>query len=304
MPKTRADITDVRATDSGYSITVAANNTVLGSFVDLSKLDTTAYMRNPVVLWSHAMYDPPIGRTTALRRDYNGVIDVDFEFIPGDERSQKFKNLWDRGFLRAASISWRTADNGQDELLEWSLVSIPADRDAVRFLIECEDDEPAAAAGTTEAEMDEEQVREMIATALEEQTASLTAQIAALLESQREQEPVVERTAPTGTDENAIRAAAAARVGLLQRAGPLLGQVDTTTLTDREVLLAAIGDDLPDAAQRSTDYLHATLDNIIARRNAAAEQKTAETSATPMFSARAGAYSNGAMIRQMAREDK
>ena len=52
------------------------------------------------------------------------------------------KNAWDSGFLRAASISWLplervpNEDGGwqdtRSELLEWSIVSVPADPDALR----------------------------------------------------------------------------------------------------------------------------------------------------------------------------
>ena len=52
------------------------------------------------------------------------------------------RNAWDQGFLRAASISWlplesRPTDGGRlrdtrSELLEWSIVAVPADPDALR----------------------------------------------------------------------------------------------------------------------------------------------------------------------------
>ncbi|MCH8858941.1 MAG: hypothetical protein IID54_05090 [Proteobacteria bacterium] len=52
------------------------------------------------------------------------------------------KNAWDQGFLRAASISWIPLESipaqgggwqdARSELLEWSIVSLPADPDALR----------------------------------------------------------------------------------------------------------------------------------------------------------------------------
>ena len=55
---------------------------------------------------------------------------------------QRVKNAWDKGFLRAASVSWVPVESASDEsgrrrdvtseLVEWSLVPVPADPDALR----------------------------------------------------------------------------------------------------------------------------------------------------------------------------
>ena len=67
---------------------------------------------------------------------------AEFEFLDDDPFAQRIRNAWDKGFLQAASISWmplesRPAASGslrdiRSELLEWSIVSVPADPDALR----------------------------------------------------------------------------------------------------------------------------------------------------------------------------
>ena len=84
----------------------------------------------------------PIGRTRELRRDGSGRLVADFEFLGEDAFAQRVKNAWDKGFLRAASISWLPIEGEPSEggrwrdtrsdLLEWSIVAVPADPDALR----------------------------------------------------------------------------------------------------------------------------------------------------------------------------
>lgn len=110
------------------------------------------YLKNPVVMWLHDYYGRtpaagiPIGQTKALEKapDGQGII-AEFEFLPGDEFAQRVKNAWDQGFIRTASIGFipREAEEnefgGQDfrkwELLEWSLVPIPANQEALRLAV-------------------------------------------------------------------------------------------------------------------------------------------------------------------------
>ena len=118
--------------------------------VDPEGMDVTNYLRNPVVLWAHdyAGRTPsaglPIGRTLRLDRSASG-IDAEFEFLPDDPFARRVENAWDRGFLRAASIGWESLEaeplgrgrgvrHRRTELLEWSLVPVPADPGASREL--------------------------------------------------------------------------------------------------------------------------------------------------------------------------
>lgn len=131
------------------SVTIAANDRARSApDLDLNGLRFDNYRRNPVVMWAHDSVGRspsgglPIGRTLAISRAPNGAIIAEFEFLENDAFAQRIRNAWDKGFLRAASISWlplesRPANNGRlrdvrSELLEWSIVSIPADPDALR----------------------------------------------------------------------------------------------------------------------------------------------------------------------------
>ncbi len=132
-----------------YRITIAASEKVRQPpELDFKGLSTDNYLRNPVVMWAHDAIGRspsgglPIGRTLSLAKTGAGEVIADFEFLSDDPFAQRVKNAWDKGFLQAASVSWLpletapTSDGGwrdtRSELLEWSIVSVPADPDALR----------------------------------------------------------------------------------------------------------------------------------------------------------------------------
>ena len=131
------------------SVVIAANERArTAPEIDLAGLRFENYRRNPVVMWAHDSTGRspsgglPIGRTLSISRADDGGIVAEFEFLEDDPFAQRIRNAWDRGFLQAASISWlpvetRPAEGGgirdiRAELLEWSIVSVPADPDALR----------------------------------------------------------------------------------------------------------------------------------------------------------------------------
>ena len=133
---------------SGYRATIFVNERARqGPDLSLDGLEVTNYMRNPVVLWAHDMKGQtesgglPIGRTNRMTND-GGKLEVDFEFLEGDPFADRVRNAWDKGFLNAASVSWLPLESEETEtgnqrdirsdLLEWSIVSVPSDPDAVR----------------------------------------------------------------------------------------------------------------------------------------------------------------------------
>ena len=144
------DIVERRALEGNfYRVTIAANERVRQPpELDFGGLSTEGYLRNPVVMWAHDISGRsesgglPIGRTRELTRDGAGRLVADFEFLSEDAFAQRVKNAWDKGFLRAASISWMPVEDGPSEggqwrdtksdLLEWSIVAVPADPDALR----------------------------------------------------------------------------------------------------------------------------------------------------------------------------
>ena len=131
-----------------YSVTIFANELSRdGMSVDLDGMDFSNYEKNPVVLYAHDHMGRtdsgglPIGQTVRLARTSGGHIRADFEFLSGDAFAERVRNAWEQGFLRGASIGWRpleTRPSGRgmravrSELLEWSIVAVPADPDALR----------------------------------------------------------------------------------------------------------------------------------------------------------------------------
>ena len=132
-----------------YRVTIAANEEARQPpTLDFDGLSLDNYMLNPVVMWAHDVSGRspsgglPIGRTLELAKTDTGGLMAEFEFLSDDPFARRVKNAWDKGFLRAASISWlpiETAparDGGyrdiRSDLLEWSIVPVPSDPDALR----------------------------------------------------------------------------------------------------------------------------------------------------------------------------
>ena len=144
------DIVEQRALDGDlYRVTIAANEKVRQPpELDFVGLSTENYSRNPVVMWAHDSVGRspsgglPIGRTLDLKKTPKGEIVAEFEFLSDDPFSRRVKNAWDKGFLQAASISWLPLESEpvqgggwrdtRSDLLEWSIVSVPADPEALR----------------------------------------------------------------------------------------------------------------------------------------------------------------------------
>ena len=133
-----------------YSTTIFANELSRdGLSVDIDGMDFSNYQKNPVVLFAHDYSGRtessglPIGRTLRLDRTVDGHIRAEFEFLSGDTFADRVRNAWNRGFLRGASIGWRAIEARpsrlgkgvrivKSELIEWSIVAVPADPDALR----------------------------------------------------------------------------------------------------------------------------------------------------------------------------
>ena len=106
-----------------------------------------AYQNNPVVQWGHNYRDPwaTVGKTTGLEITDRGIV-ADFELRPAANEADPqniVRLLWEGGWVRTASVGFNpiaheeNGDGGRDftewELLEWSLVPIPANQDALRL---------------------------------------------------------------------------------------------------------------------------------------------------------------------------
>jgi len=113
-----------------------------GMVLDADGIDTDAFEKNPVVLWSHGTDprrgDEPIGKASNVRRNGDGMLaDVTFA---GDEFAQRIQQKVQDGFVNAVSIGWRTEEMDTDgdaptvtrsDMTEFSFVAVPADTDAL-----------------------------------------------------------------------------------------------------------------------------------------------------------------------------
>jgi phage head maturation protease len=108
------------------------------------------YLRNPVVLWAHRYGEPPIGRALGVSPVPRGVS-ARFQFAPPgiSERADEVHALWQAGFLNTVSIGilplkqepvdpqdgrWFAPQRYLEwEMLEFSIVPIPMNPDAVRL---------------------------------------------------------------------------------------------------------------------------------------------------------------------------
>jgi HK97 family phage prohead protease len=107
------------------------------------------YLENPVVMWGHNYSEPyaTAGRTTILSMTPEN-IEVDFELRPAANEYDPqniVRLLWEGGWIKTASVGFipnmataaMNEEGGWDirdwELLEWSLVPIPANQEALRL---------------------------------------------------------------------------------------------------------------------------------------------------------------------------
>lgn len=109
-------------------------------------MDVTQYMRNPVVLFGHDYASPPVARTVSLTTSESGIT---ARFIFPERgisaRADEIHALWDAQFLSAVSVGFIPLEWAQDatdptitksELLEFSIVPVPANQEALRMAIE------------------------------------------------------------------------------------------------------------------------------------------------------------------------
>lgn len=114
---------------------------------------TTPYERNPLVLFGHDHFALPVGKTVSLSVQPGKGIVADFVWLKNDPFADRVRNAWEQGVLNAASVGFipkKWEPNGKEghrftewELLEWSVVSVPANAAATRTLKSLRLDGPA-----------------------------------------------------------------------------------------------------------------------------------------------------------------
>jgi HK97 family phage prohead protease len=109
--------------------------------------DLANYKRNPVVLFAHDYRSLPVGKAVSISQVGDSLIST-VEFVPADISpvAEQCYQLAAQGFMRGASIGFKPIGapksnelGGYDfpkvELLEWSLVPVPAHPDALRRIV-------------------------------------------------------------------------------------------------------------------------------------------------------------------------
>ena len=142
--------TNVDGTGAEAAMVISTGNVDReGDRILASGADVSNYRRNPVLLWGHqtgSSFSPPslpIGSVVELDVTDSGIR-AGWRWLQNDEFSERVRNAWDQGVVRSASIGFfprKSKENrygGRDyeewELLEVSLVPLPANPQAVRVL--------------------------------------------------------------------------------------------------------------------------------------------------------------------------
>lgn len=115
----------------------------MGDIIRQDGWDLGAYQKNPVVLFGHN-HDQPIGRAHNVKV-VNGALTADFEFAPEHVNpfAAQVGRMVEAGFLKAVSVGFRPLaykpmksgglEFTKSELLEISVVSVPANAEALSF---------------------------------------------------------------------------------------------------------------------------------------------------------------------------
>jgi len=128
-----------------------------GDVIRAAGVDTSNYMRNPVVLFGHTYndIDAVVGKTLSIETIPGEGIRARFQFATADvsQKADTVRKLWAGEFLNATSIGFipdmasakpnatKTGiEFGKSELLEFSIVPIPSNQDALRLAVKSFDE--------------------------------------------------------------------------------------------------------------------------------------------------------------------
>lgn len=130
-----------KAADGSF-VTVASTNTVdrHGEIVHQDGWDLKAYKKNPVILWAHDHTEPAIGVAKRVWVDGAGkkaklMMEVALHDVT--EKARAIKQLVEMGVVNSMSVSYKVLDSPdginhvKNELLETSVVNVPANADAM-----------------------------------------------------------------------------------------------------------------------------------------------------------------------------
>jgi HK97 family phage prohead protease len=169
----RTFLTVVRAT--GDEPSMAISTAAVDRDADVlqpsgARLDN--YRKNPVVLFGHKYDAIPVGVSTSIEMHPFGLV-ASWKRLEGDEFASRVRNAFDQGVLRAASVGFKPLASQprkgggstytEWDLLEWSIVAVPANPEAVRTLKSAGLWTPAIEkAGRVLSSMNESHIREAL----------------------------------------------------------------------------------------------------------------------------------------------
>lgn len=110
-----------------------------GDSVDQAGWDLKNFLSNPVILWAHNYSELPVAKATDIKITDAG-LECEFEFASaeGNPKAQQVKTLFEEGFLNAVSVGFIPKERKgnsitKSELLEISIVPVPANQEALRL---------------------------------------------------------------------------------------------------------------------------------------------------------------------------
>lgn len=126
----------------GSFVAVASTNSVdrHGEIVDNNGWDLKSFKKNPVILWAHDHTEPAIGVAKKIWVDGEGnKAKLMIQPILHDvtEKAKAIKALVDQGIIKTLSVGFRPLESPdgvtftKNELLEVSMVNVPANADAM-----------------------------------------------------------------------------------------------------------------------------------------------------------------------------
>lgn len=144
-----------------------------GDVVRVNGMDDTSYSKNPIVLWGHDSKSMPIGKSLWRKQsEKDGVKGILAKTQFADtQMGNDVYGLWKGGFINASSIGfipseYTPLDKGYDftkwELLEYSIVPIPANPDALRLALDKGIVSDEKLRGELEAKLDRTLVRKLV----------------------------------------------------------------------------------------------------------------------------------------------
>jgi hypothetical protein len=126
----QAALKDIQKADDSQTFRViisTSDEDRQGDKLDMSKWNLANYKANPVVLWAHDYYSPPIATCTNIYVQGDKLI-AEGKFAPSSTYpfAGQIAGLYQDGYVNTTSVGFIIHEDGELELLEFSFVPVPA----------------------------------------------------------------------------------------------------------------------------------------------------------------------------------